>query len=77
MVENDEKHSKIMKKYLFYHVYERLMKKNEEKSLLVSNWEWLPKLVDTQTLVAHLEFCYFTFNQIEMNNYSEINNFYS
>ena len=25
MVENNEKHSKIMKKYLFYHAHERLM----------------------------------------------------
>ena len=77
MVKNDEKHSKIMKKYLFYHVYERLMKKNKEKSLLVSDWERLPKLVDTQTLVAHLEFYFFAFIQIEMNNYSEMNNLYS
>ena len=43
MVKNDEKHLKIMKKYLFHHAYERLMKKNKEKSLLVSDWEWLPK----------------------------------
>ena len=32
--------SKLWKNYLF-HV--RRMKKNEEKSLLVSDWEWLPK----------------------------------
>ena len=43
MVKNDEKHLKIMKKYLFHHAYERLMKKNKEKSLLVSDWEWIPK----------------------------------
>ena len=42
MVENDEKHSKMSKKYLFYHAHKRLTKKNKEKSLLVSNWEWLP-----------------------------------
>ena len=41
MVKSDRKHSKIMKKYLFNHAYERLMymKKNEEKSVLVSDWE--------------------------------------
>ena len=31
MVENDQKHWIIMKKYLFHHAYERLMKKKEEK----------------------------------------------
>ena len=39
MVENNEKHSKIMNKYLYYHAYKRLIKKNEEKSLLVQDWD--------------------------------------
>ena len=47
MVEIDEKHSKIMKKVPFsscvLEAHVRLMKENEEKSLLVSDWEWLPK----------------------------------
>ena len=32
MVENDEKHKKMMKKYLLVHAHERLAKKKEEKS---------------------------------------------
>ena len=32
--------SKIIKNYLFHHI--RLTKKNKEKSLLFSDWEWLP-----------------------------------
>ena len=42
MVENDQKHKKIMKKVPLYHAGEahvRLTKKNKEKSLLVSHWE--------------------------------------
>ena len=47
MVENDQKHSKMSKKVPFssctQEAHERLSMKNEEKSLLVSDWEWLPK----------------------------------
>ena len=47
MVENDEKQWKMMKKVPFpfctWEAHLRRMKKNEEKSLLVSDWEWLPK----------------------------------
>ena len=43
MVGNDEKHLKVMKKVPFascvQKAHVRLMKKNEEKSLLVSDWE--------------------------------------
>ena len=35
----------------------RRMKNNEEKNLIVSDWSDSQKLVDTQKLVAHLEFC--------------------
>ena len=44
MVKNDEKHSKMMKKVPLlscaWEAHVRHMKKNEEKSLLVSNWEF-------------------------------------
>ena len=47
MVENDKKHWKMMKKVPFpscaREAHVRLVKKNKEKSLLVSGWEWLPK----------------------------------
>ena len=50
MFENNEKHLKIMKKVPFpscvLEAHVRLVKKNEEKSLLVSYWEWLPKAVE-------------------------------
>ena len=43
MVENDQKHSKMSKKVPFSscvrEAYKRLTNKNEEKSLLVSDWE--------------------------------------
>ena len=43
MAENDRKHSKIMKKEPFSscvrEAHVRLVKKNEAKSLLVSEWE--------------------------------------
>ena len=44
---NDQKHKKMMKKVPFSsctrETHIRLMKKKEEKILLVSDWEWLPK----------------------------------
>ena len=47
MIKNTQK---CFKKYLFHHTHKRLTRgswwkthKNEEKSLLVSDWEWLPK----------------------------------
>ena len=47
MVEINWKHWKMMKKVPFpsytREAHKRLTKKNEEKSLLVSDWEWLPK----------------------------------
>ena len=47
MVKNDEKHWKMMKKVTFpscaQEAHVRRMKKNEEKSLLVCNSEWLSK----------------------------------
>ena len=43
MVENDQNHCKMSEKVLFHHAYERLTNKIEEKSLLVSDWEWLLK----------------------------------
>ena len=43
MVENDQKHSKMSKKVPFSscvrEAYERLTNKNQEKSLLVSDWD--------------------------------------
>ena len=34
---------KSWKKYISHQTHKRLMKKNKEKSFLVSDWEWLPK----------------------------------
>ena len=62
MVENDRKHLKMSKKYLFHHAHERLMmKKNEEKVCWSAIGSDSKSLVGTQTLVAHLEFCCFLF----------------
>ena len=47
MIKNDEKHCRMMKKVPFpscpQEAHVRRMKKNGEKSLLISDWEWLPK----------------------------------
>ena len=43
MVENNEKHLKIMKKYLFYHEHQRCIKKNEEKKFVGQQLGVTPK----------------------------------
>ena len=36
------KNTQKLQKVPFHHAHKRIMKKNKEKSLLVSDWEWLP-----------------------------------
>ena len=65
MVENDQKHSKMSKKVPFSscarEAHIRLTKKNKKKVCWSAIGSGSQKLVDTLTLVTHLEFCCFLF----------------